>query len=88
MKRLAFLAIAAIALSGAAVSFAQPPSAVRAACAADIAQLCPNAQPGNGSIRQCMMSHQSDLSTGCKQAIAAAMAARQQAGATSGAPHN
>ena len=84
MKRLAFLAAAAIALTAAAVGFAQPPSP-RTACAADIAKLCPNAQPGNGSIRQCMQAHQSELSDACKQAIAAAMARRQ---ANSGAPHN
>jgi hypothetical protein len=88
MKHLVFLAIAAFALSAAAASFAQPASNVRAACAADLAKLCPNAQPGDGSIRQCMRDHQSDLSTACKQAIAAAMAARAAAGATSGAPHN
>jgi Spy/CpxP family protein refolding chaperone len=88
MRRFAAIAV----FSTLAVSFAAPiqaqPASPRTACAADMAKLCPDAQPGNGSMRQCMMAHQADLSDGCKAAIAAAMAARRAAGATSGAPHN
>jgi hypothetical protein len=88
MRRFAAIAVlSTLALAAAAPIQAQPVSP-RTACAADIAKLCPGAQPGNGSIRQCMMAHQADLSDGCKSAIAAAQAARHTAGATSGAPHN
>jgi hypothetical protein len=73
----------------AAPSVAEPPAgagAVRAACAADLSKLCPDAQPGNGSIRQCISSHRDQLSDGCKSALAAAMARRQAA--QFGAPHS
>jgi len=82
------IALAAAALIGVAiapVAFAQPPGGgVRAACAADIAQFCPDAQPGNGSIRQCISSHRDQLSGGCKSAIAQAMARRQAQGGQGG----
>jgi len=87
MKRLITLGLA-IALAGslAGSSFAQggPGGAVRQACGADMAKLCPDAQPGPGR-RQCMMAHKDQLSDACKSAIAAAMAARQS-GQTP--PHN
>ncbi len=89
MTVFASLGIVVAAVVAAEPSFAQPPAGgggVRAACAADISKLCPDAQPGNGSIRQCFATHRDQLSDGCKAALAAAMAARQEAG--SSAPHN
>ena len=86
---LAAIAAAAIAATPAfAQSTAAPGGGVREACAADFSKLCPDAQPGNGSIRQCISAHHDELSDGCKAAVAAAMARRQAAGAQSGAPHN
>jgi len=61
--RTIFAAVSALAaLTLAASALAQPTSGVRAACSADIAKLCPGAQPGNGSIRQCIMTHRDQLS--------------------------
>jgi len=89
MKRLNTLGLA-IVLAGslAGASFAQggPGGGLREACGADMAKLCPDAQPGPGR-KQCMMAHKDQLSDACKSAIAAAMAARQ-AGQTPAAPHN
>ena len=42
----------------------------RAACRADVEKLCPDAKPGDGSVRTCLHDHEADLSDGCKQAIA------------------
>jgi hypothetical protein len=90
MKRLTTLSLAVfLAGSLAGASFAQGGPAgggLRQACGADMAKLCPDAQPGPGR-RQCMMAHKDQLSDACKSAIAAAMAARQ-AGQTPAAPHN
>ncbi|HXQ10381.1 MAG TPA: hypothetical protein VN805_05205 [Caulobacteraceae bacterium] len=89
MRVLASLCVLVAAAVAAAPSFAQPPAgvgSVRQACAADISKLCPDAQPGNGSIRQCIAAHSDQLSDGCKSALAARAAARQAAG--SSAPHN
>jgi hypothetical protein len=89
MKRFTILGLALVlASSAASASFAQgaPGGALRAACGADMAKLCPDAAPGDAR-RQCMMAHNAQLSDACKSAIAAAMA-RRAAGATSAAPHN
>jgi hypothetical protein len=89
MRVFASLGVIIAVAVAAAPSFAQPPAGgggVRAACAADISKLCPDAQPGNGSIRQCITTHRDQLSDGCKSALAAAMARREAAG--SSAPHN
>jgi hypothetical protein len=89
MKKLTILGLAVVlAGSAAGASFAQGPGgAMRAACGADMAKLCPNAQTRDDR-RQCMMSKRDQLSDACKSAIAAAMAARNAAGASSAAPHN
>ena len=90
MKRLTILSVAIIiASSTAAASLAQgaPGGAgLRQACGADMAKLCPDAQPGPGR-RQCIMAHKDQLSDACKSAIAA-MIARRQAGQTPAAPAN
>jgi hypothetical protein len=90
MKRLAAVTLvliaAALAASPGLAQGGASGGGVRAACADDLAKLCPDAQPGPDR-RQCMMSHQDQLSDGCKAAIAAAMA-RRQAGQSAPAPHN
>ena len=86
MKRFTILGLALVlASSAASASFAQgaPGGALRAACGADLAKLCPDAAPGDAR-RQCMMAHNDQLSDACKSAIAA----RRAAGATAAAPHN
>jgi hypothetical protein len=51
---------------------------VRQTCAADYHALCPGVQPGGGHIMACFRQHADQLSTGCKEALAAAKAARQK----------
>jgi hypothetical protein len=79
MQRFAVLGLATLFLSFTGMAAADAPSP-RMACAADVTKLCAGLQPGNGAIRQCIQSHRDQLSDGCKAAIAAAMAARQNAG--------
>ncbi|HEX4197768.1 MAG TPA: hypothetical protein VHZ26_10025 [Caulobacteraceae bacterium] len=90
MKRLTILGLAVvIAGSAAGASLAQDAPAgggMRQACGADVAKLCPDAQPGPGR-RQCVMAHKDQLSDACKTAIAAMMA-RHQAGQTPAGPAN
>lgn len=57
-----------------------PGAAVRAACAADLAKVCPNATDRD-SRRQCVMDNFSSLSDGCKSAIQAMQAQMQSSGA-------
>jgi len=57
----------------------------REACKADLAQFCPDAQPGGGRLMACMRAHKDELSDGCKAALAAARAARGD-GRDQGAP--
>jgi hypothetical protein len=51
---------------------------VRAACAADMQKFCPDAQ--GPARRECMQSHQNDLSAECKAALAEMRARMQQGG--------
>jgi Cysteine rich repeat len=48
------------------------PAEVRSACEADVAKLCAGVQPGGGRIMQCLAQHKTEVSDGCKQAIAKA----------------
>lgn len=48
------------------------PAEVRAACEGDVSKLCAGVQPGSGRILQCLAQHKSEVSDGCKQAIAKA----------------
>jgi acetyl esterase/lipase len=48
------------------------------ACRADVATLCPGARPGGGAIAQCLRDNRTQLSNGCRVAIASAMADRGQ----------
>jgi hypothetical protein len=86
LSRLSFAALALSLLAGAAVaqptdSGADPRAAMRAACAADFAKLCPDAKPGpGGGLRECIESNQDKLSDGCKAAIQSMRAAMQNGG--------
>lgn len=51
-------------LSGA---FANDPGG---ACQEDVKRLCGDVHPGGGAIKDCMMSHQNELSQGCKDKMA------------------
>jgi hypothetical protein len=42
------------------------------ACRADVEKLCKGIQPGGGRIAMCMKQHESELSPGCREAIAGA----------------
>ncbi len=66
--------IAAVATSAWAQPQGAPPNAenIRRACGADIQRLCSGIQPGGGRLMQCMRSHQSELSSACQAALAAA----------------
>jgi hypothetical protein len=80
MKRLAALSLAAMLAGSAAAALAQDAPAgggrIRQACAADMAKICPDAQPGPGR-RQCVMEHREQFSDACKAAIAEVMARRR-----------
>jgi hypothetical protein len=42
---------------------------VREACKPDVERLCPDVKPGGGRIRECLKTHEADLSDTCKGAI-------------------
>jgi hypothetical protein len=81
------LIVAAFAVPALAADSAAPSgrgAAVRAACKADIETLCKGVEAGGGKIRRCLRDNRDKLSEGCKSAIAAARAARQQEKAAGG----
>jgi hypothetical protein len=45
---------------------------VQEACADDFKKLCPDAQPGETAMHNCLKQHSKELSSGCKQAVKAA----------------
>jgi cysteine rich repeat protein len=49
-------------------------AAVGKACKADAKQFCADVKPGKGPIADCMKEHATDLSDGCKEAMAKAEA--------------
>ncbi len=51
---------------------------LRQACRTDFKSLCSGVQPGGGRILACLKENASKLSPGCKQALEAANAAREQ----------
>jgi hypothetical protein len=64
---------------------------MRAACGPDVRQLCAGVQRGQGRIIQCLVSHQNDLSAGCKSVLQHAQAQRaarraEHQGAVRGVP--
>lgn len=52
--------------------------AVMQNCKQDIATYCPSAQPGDGSMRDCMKKNFRSFQPTCKQALKAMMAEKQQ----------
>jgi cysteine rich repeat protein len=46
--------------------------ALRAACTADAKRLCAEVQPGGGRIVQCLRARDKELSSACRDALAAA----------------
>jgi Cysteine rich repeat len=81
MIRSTFFAALTVAALASAAS-AQPSSVnarLAAACGKDVQTLCPGVLPGGGRIGQCLKAHASQVSPGCKSAIAAAMAAQHGA---------
>jgi malate/lactate dehydrogenase len=50
------------------------------ACRDDIEKFCKDVQKGGGRIAQCLKQHESELSEGCQQQIAARKEARKEKG--------
>jgi hypothetical protein len=46
-------------------------ASVRTACAGDVRTICAGVMPGGGRIRQCMIEKREQLSSACKDALAA-----------------
>jgi hypothetical protein len=44
-------------------------AALRTYCKADIERLCPNVEPGDGQIKECLMAQKEQISVGCAQAL-------------------
>jgi hypothetical protein len=59
---------------------ATPPPAggPMSACRQDVQTLCPGVQRGGGRIMECLKSHETDVSAGCKTAMKEAHARRAQ----------
>ncbi len=49
-----------------------------AACATEVQKFCADVEKGKGLMRKCLDSHASELSDGCKTALAAHAAAKAQ----------
>jgi hypothetical protein len=49
-----------------------------AACRQDVQTLCPGVQRGGGRIAECLKSHETEVSAGCKTAMKEAHARRAQ----------
>jgi hypothetical protein len=93
MIRAAFAALAGLLLASAAYAQSTPAQtpgpaggeapmrgamgAMREACAADMKTYCGDAGQDRGARRECMMSHHTQFSQGCQDAIAKMQAWRQ-----------
>ena len=83
LSRLAVAALAAAFLASAAAAQSAADSAeVRQACTADFQKACPNATPGNGSLKACARAHFMSFSRPCKTTLRAVRARMQQSGKT------
>ncbi|MGY6248796.1 cysteine rich repeat-containing protein [Bosea thiooxidans] len=71
------LALATLLLTAAVPALAQDRGA-RAACRADFERNCPGIKPGGGRLIACMREKQASFSDGCKEALKAARAQRQE----------
>jgi hypothetical protein len=82
------LAFAAQAPALAQSASAQPSpaalEAARAACTADLQQLCAGVQPGGGRILACLKEHRDKVSPGCRQAVVRALQGAASAGSAPG----
>ena len=65
MKRALFLLSLILVFAGASVLFSQPTENMKA-CKDDSMKFCKDVKPGDGRITDCLKSHESELSTGCK----------------------
>jgi len=79
------LTVAALAISllvaGAAaaqVATAADSEEVRQVCASDFQKVCPNATPGNGSLKACAKAHFMSFSRPCKTTLRAVKARMSQ----------
>lgn len=64
-----------------------PAGGPMAACRQDVQTLCPGVQRGGGRIMECLKSHETEISAGCKAAMKEAHARRVQP-AGNGPPAN
>jgi hypothetical protein len=81
LSRLAAAALAAALLTAGAAS-AQPAGGdVRQLCATDFQKACPDAKPGDGSLKACAKAHFMSFSKPCKDALKAMRARMTQSGA-------
>ena len=56
----------------------QPVGPLAQACHTDVQTHCPNIQPGEGKIMQCMKKYRSQISDGCKAAMKDAQAKQKK----------
>jgi len=59
---------ACFSLGVAAAALAETAERPHAACKADREKFCKDVKPGEGRMRDCIMSHKDELSDGCKAA--------------------
>lgn len=60
---------AALSVAAADTPRNQEIAALRTACKADIERLCPDVEPGQGRLKECLMSHKEQMSVGCIEAL-------------------
>jgi hypothetical protein len=70
------LAATLLVISFAGVVHAQDRKGLREACMGDAKKFCSNIQPGGGRIVQCLRAHDAELSSACRDGLAALKAAR------------
>jgi hypothetical protein len=84
--RLAAAALAAALFAGAAAAQSAADSAeVRHVCAADFERACPDARPGNGSLKTCARKHFMSFTRPCKTELRSVRARMRQSAQASGA---
>ncbi len=85
-RRLALAALSTALLAGGCLAQSAPTPKARAACMADVQRLCAGVTPGGGRIMRCLRDHQSEVSEGCKAAVAERQAEHRASRAAAGAP--